>query len=172
MIRCTGALLLFFACSGMGFWKSRQCTGRVHQLKELIKMGYFLKGEISFARTTLPEALGQMGEKVEFPFSEFVRTLSERMKKYSGENFSHTLRAVMEEKLKDTYLETVDLEEFYSAACNLGYLDKEMQIHILDRYLKEQAQKVEMLTVQMPKQQKLFRSLGILGGAFFVILFW
>ena len=47
-----------------------------------------------------------------------------------------------------------------------------MKIHILDRYLKEQAQKVEMLTVQMPKQQKLFRSLGILGGAFFVILFW
>ena len=110
MIRCTGALLLFFACCGMGFWKSRQCTGRVHQLKELMKMGYFLKGEISFARTTLPEALGQMGEKVEFPFSEFVRILSERMKKYSGENFSHTLRAVMEEKLKDTYLETVDLE--------------------------------------------------------------
>lgn len=171
MIRIMGALLLFAACCGAGFEKSRQCRGRVCQLRELIKISDFLKGEISFAKSTLPEALERIGEKTVDPFSDFVKKLAERMKKYSGEDFSYTLRLTMEEMLKDTYLVREDIEDFYGAACYLGYLDREMQIHILDRYLKEQTQKVEMLSAQMPKQQKLFRSLGILGGAFLVILF-
>ena len=169
MIRFLGALLLFFSCCGLGFWKGQQYAGRVHQLKELIKIGDFLKGEISFARTTLPEAMERISEKTDPPFSVFLATLAERMRNVSGEDFSHTLQITMEEKMKGT-LEKEDIQDFYQAACNLGYLDKEMQIHLLERYMREQEQKVETLGIQIPEKQKLFRSLGILGGAFFVIL--
>lgn len=170
MIRLTGAALLFFACCGMGFWKSQQCSGRIRQLQELMHIGEFLKGEISFARTTLPEALERIGEKTEPPFSGFLKTLARRMKKYSGEKFSCILQQTLNDTMKNTYLEKEDIEAFYQAACNLGYLDKEMQIHLLERYLKEQDQKAEMLKNQLPGMKKLSRSLGILGGAFLVIL--
>ncbi|MBS6196118.1 MAG: stage III sporulation protein AB [Clostridiales bacterium] len=171
MIRLTGAVLLFIACCGMGFWKSQQCAGRVRQLQELMRIGEFLKGEITFARTTLPEAMERIGEKTESPFAEFLGELAVRLRKYSGEKFSVILRQTMEETMKNTYLEKEDVEAFYQAACNLGYLDKEMQIHLLERYLKEQEQKVKLLTAQLPGKRKLLRSLGVLGGAFLVILF-
>lgn len=129
-----------------------------------------LKGEITFARTTLPEALERIGGKTEPPFSDFLETLAVRMKKYSGEKFSYILQQTMNDTMKNTYLEEEDMESFYQAACNLGYLDREMQIHLLESYLKEQGQKVEMLTAQLPGKRKLSRSLGILGGAFLVIL--
>lgn len=170
MTRLAGAVLLFTACCGMGFWKSQQCTGRVRQLQELMRIGGFLKGEITFARTTLPEALERIGGKTEPPFSDFLETLAVRMKKYSGEKFSYILQQTMNDTMKNTYLEEEDMESFYQAACNLGYLDREMQIHLLESYLKEQGQKVEMLTAQLPGKRKLSRSLGILGGAFLVIL--
>lgn len=154
----------------MGFWKSRQCAGRIHQLRELMRIVVFLKGEIAFARTTLPEALERISEKTELPFSACLKMIAERMKKCSGEEFSHILERTFRETLENTYLEREDKEEFYQAARNLGYLDKEMQIHLLESYLREQEEKVEMLTEELPGKRKLCRSMGILGGAFLVIL--
>ena len=63
------------------------------------------------------------------------------MKKYSGENFSHTLRAVMGRKTERYVSGNSGSGRILQCRRNLGYLDKEMQIHILDRYLKEQARK-------------------------------
>lgn len=170
MMKLTGAVLLFVSCCGMGYWTSQQCSGRVSQLRELMRIGEFLKGEISFARTTLPEALERISDKTETPFSDFLKMLAKRMKGYSGEDFSHILHQTMRETLENTYLEREDMEAFYHAACNLGYLDKKMQIHLLEGYLREEEQKVSMLTAQLPEKRKLFRSLGVLGGAFLVIL--
>lgn len=170
MMKLTGAVLLFVSCCGMGYWTSQQYSERIRQIRELMRIGEFLKGEISFARTTLPEALERIGDKTEMPFSEFVKTLAKQMKGYSGEDFSHILQETMRETLENTCLEKEDKEAFYHAACNLGYLDKEMQTHLLERYLREQEQKLSMLTAQLPEKRKLFRSLGVLGGAFFVVL--
>ena len=45
-----------------------------------------------------------------------------------------------------------------------------MQVHILETYRMEQERKVLRLTGELPAKQKLFQSLGILGGIFLVIL--
>lgn len=170
MLKLAGAVLLFFSCSGMGFLKSRQYQGRILQLGELVRIMGFLKGEISFAVSTLPEAMERISKKSGKPFSDFLFALADRMRRYSGENFSQILEELMKDILKDTYLEKEDLEEFYQAACNLGYLDKEMQIHILEQYLKEQEEKIRALRIQLPEKTKFFRSIGILAGVFLIIL--
>jgi stage III sporulation protein AB len=170
MIKMLGMFCLFCACTGMGFWKSRQYQARIAQLRELMRIADFLKGEIIFAKSTLAEALERISYKTRAPFSRFLLTLSSRMKEYAGQEFSMILGQVMKETLKDTALWKEDMEEFYHTASNLGYLDKEMQIHLLDVYLHEQEQKIEALVIELPKMQKMFKSLGILGGAFFVIL--
>lgn len=170
MIKLFGAVLLLFSCSGLGFLKSRQYQGRVMQLEELIHITGFLKGEISFAVSTLPEAMERISEKTEAPFAEFLYVLAERMRMYSGENFSHILDELIKEKLKASFLEKEDLDEFYQAVCNLGYLDKEMQIHILEQYRKEQEEKIRRLRMQLPEKMKLCRSLGIMAGIFLIIL--
>lgn len=170
MLKLTGAVLLFCSCSGLGFLKSRRYRGRITQLAELIHIMGFIKGEISFAVSTLPEAMERISGKTSEPFAGFLHVLSERMRQYSGEDFSHILGELMGEMLKDTYLDKEDLEEFYQTACNLGYLDKEMQIHMLEQYLKEQEEKIRTLRTQLPEKMKLFCSLGILAGAFLIIL--
>lgn len=170
MIKLMGAVLLFFACSGLGFLQSRRCQGRVMQMGELIRIAGFLKGEISFAVSTLPEAMERISEKTENPFSDFLHILSEKMKRYSGENFSYILKEQIDINLKDSFLEKEDLADFYQAICNLGYLDKDMQIHILDQYRKEQEEKVVRLRMQLPEKVKLCRSLGVMAGLFLVIL--
>ncbi|NCB91290.1 MAG: hypothetical protein EOM40_01765 [Clostridia bacterium] len=170
MIKIAGSIFLFAACAGLGFWKSQQCQGRINQIKILMHIADCLKGEITFASSTLVEALERIGGKVKPPFAGFLCSLACNLRKSSGEEFSEVLEQTMKRELKDTCLWKEDLEAFYQTVSSLGYLDKQMQIHLLDRYLKEQGQKMELLMTELPGKRKLFRSLGILGGAFFVIL--
>lgn len=170
MMKAIGSLLLFSACAGLGFYQSRRYQGRIRELTELLHIMGFLKGEISFAVSTLPEAMERISGKTREPFSGLLMLLSGRMREYSGEKFAGMLAEAIRQTGEKTCLEKEDWETFYQAASQLGYLDKEMQIHILEQYLKEQEQKIGELNRRLPEKMKLFRSLGILAGAFLVIM--
>ena len=170
MIRLLGAMLLAVSCAGMGLLESLRLKKRIDQLKLLIRIASFLEGEISFAKTTLPEALRSVGGRLASPFSEFLRDLASRLETGPGKSFGELLRQSAAAHLEGTELCREDLEDFYGAAADLGYLDGKMQVHILETYRMEQERKVLRLTGELPAKQKLFQSLGILGGIFLVIL--
>lgn len=170
MIRVFGAVLLSVSCAGLGLLESLRLKKRVDQLRVLIRIASFLEGEIAFARTTLPEALRAVGGRTAAPFSEFLSELARQLETSSGKTFGELLRQSVAVHLKGTELCREDLEDFCEAAVHLGYLDGKMQVHILETYQKEQEQKVLRLMGELPAKQKLFQSLGILGGIFLVIL--
>lgn len=170
MIRILGAVLLGGSCAGLGLLESLRLKKRIDQLRVLIRIASFLEGEIAFARTTLPEALRSVGGRTASPFSEFLGELARQLETSSGKTFGELLRQSVAAHLEDSELGREDLEDFCEAAVHLGYLDGKMQVHILETYRKEQERKVLRLTGELPAKQKLYRSLGILGGIFLVIL--
>lgn len=170
MIRLAGAVLLAVSCAGLGILESLRLKKRIEHLRVLIRLASFLEGEISFARTTLPEALRSVGGRLSPPFSGFLMELARQMETSPGRSFGELLRQSVLTNLKGTELCREDLEEFCGAAVDLGYLDGKMQVHILEAYRKEQERKVLRLMEELPAKQKLFQSLGILGGIFLVIL--
>lgn len=172
MIRVLGGILVAVSCGGLGMLQGKKLKNRILQLKMMIRIAAFLEGEISFAKSTLPEALKEIGGRTPPPFSGFLEAVSRRLGEYPGEGFSHILKQEMEQYLGQTELTGEDLEEFYRAASDLGYLDKKMQVHILASYRRDQEEKVQRLAGELPQKQKLFSSLGILGGIFLVILFF
>ena len=172
MIRVLGGILVAASCAGLGMLQGKKLTNRILHLKAMIRIAAFLEGEISFAKSTLPEALKEISGRTQEPFSGFLAAVSRRLGEHPGERFSHILRQEMEHYLRQTELTEEDLEEFYRAASDLGYLDKNMQVHILASYRRDQEEKVQRLTGELPQKLKLFRSLGILGGIFLVILFF
>ncbi|HIS27485.1 MAG TPA: stage III sporulation protein AB [Candidatus Pullilachnospira intestinigallinarum] len=170
MIRMLGAVLLAASCAGLGILESLRLKKRIEQLRVMIRIAAFLEGEISFARTTLPEALRSVGGRLAPPFSEFLQDLAAQLERCPGKSFGELLRQSARGRLKGTELREEDLEAFFGVASDLGYLDGKMQVHILQTYQKEQEEKVGQLAAELPAKQKLFRSLGILGGIFLVIL--
>ncbi len=170
MLKAAGLVLIFLACLGTGIARGQRLGQRIRQLRQLMRLAEFLKGEIAFARTTLPDAFLQIAGKLESPMDGFCRQLAGQMREKKGEEFSVLLWESMEAAWKNTCLEKEDVDEFYQAARNLGYLDQGMQIHLLERYLKEMEQKLELLCGALPGQRKLCRCLGLLGGVFLVIL--
>ncbi len=170
MVRLIGVFLLFLSCVGAGVCMSRKEQQRIRQLEELIRSIEYLKGEISFARTTLPEAMEQLGRHISPPFQNLFAGLALELKKHPGTGFGEILYTMLEAEKGKWDLLPEDVEHFYQACCNLGYLDKEMQIHMLQRYMKELEKTVEQLSREMPQKIKLYRNLGVLGGIFLVIV--
>ena len=131
----------------------------------------FLRGEIALAVSTLPEAMQQIQKRTTPPFTEFFANLSENMQQSSGEEFAELLQRQVNYLKKNSSLTTEDLETFSQTAGHLGYLDKEMQLHLLDRYLQEQQETIKTLQKQLPDKKRVVRSIGILAGVLLLVLF-
>ena len=140
-------------------------------LSELTRIMSFLRGEIAFAVSTLPEAMQQIQKRTTPPFTEFFANLSENMQQSTGEEFQELLQKQMNYLKKNSALTTEDLETFSQTAGHLGYLDKEMQLHLLDRYLQEQQETIKTLQKQLPDKKRVVRSIGILAGVLLLVLF-
>ncbi|MFQ6804039.1 MAG: stage III sporulation protein AB [Lachnospiraceae bacterium] len=170
MIRLLGAMLLAVSCAGMGLLESLRLKKRIDQLKLLIRIASFLEGEISFAKTTLPEALRSVGGRLASPFSGISQGSGLAAGDLSRKILRGTSASVGRRPSGGDGTLPGGSGGFYGAAADLGYLDGKMQVHILKTYRMEQERKVLRLTGELPAKQKLFQSLGILGGIFLVIL--
>ena len=63
-----------------------------------------------------------------------------------------------------------DWDLFLQTLGHLGYLDAKMQIQLLESGKTELAMREEKLRHQLPEQKRVWQSLGILGGAFLVVI--
>ena len=158
MLKVSGALLVFFAGWGMGNWRSRQYQQRIKDLQILQLIISCLIGEISYARNTLPEAFSRISEKVASPFQEYLQSVAKRLKEQE-----QTVR-------QKTSLREEDWDLFLQTLGHLGYLDAKMQIQLLESGRTELAMREEKLQHQLPEQKRVWQSLGILGGAFLVVI--
>ena len=158
MLKISGALLVFFAGWGMGNWRSRQYQQRIKDLQILQLIISCLIGEISYARNTLPEAFSRISEKVTAPFREYLQSVAKRLKEQE-----QTVR-------QKTSLREEDWDLFLQTLGHLGYLDAKMQIQLLESGRTELAMREEKLQHQLPEQKRVWQSLGILGGAFLVVI--
>lgn len=60
----------------------------------------------------------------------------------------------------------------FSLGEKLGYLDREMQVAQLTLLEEELGYRIKTLKSAMPKQQKTYQSMGILGGILLAVLLW
>ena len=129
-----------------------------------------LIGEISYARNTLPEAFSRISEKVTSPFREYLQSVAKRLKEQTGEAFVRILKEQEQTVREKTSLREEDWDLFLQTLGHLGYLDAKMQIQLLESGRTELAMREEKLQHQLPEQKRVWQSLGILGGAFLVVI--
>lgn len=167
----TGALcLLVCASAALGFLMSKRLSGRLKQLKLLKKIMLFLRGEISCARTPLPEAFWSVSGKLPEPFRGFLRQVSQELERCEGNSLGEVFGENVDRCLGDASLTWEDLDRLKELGESLGYLDKSMQLACLDAWGRELDMEIEELTEGLPVRKKLFQSLGIMGGLFLAIL--
>ena len=167
--KAAGICLIVLSSFGLGLIKSVELQKRYRLLKEWEKIVLLLEQEIS-CHIPLPEAYHRVGDRVCDPFKPFLESLSKQLDAHGGKSFREIFTQEGKRCLAGGCLTGEDLRQICALGDLVGFADRKTQKNLLDRYRKEQEIRLAQLGDQLPAKQKLYRSLGILGGAFLGIL--
>lgn len=170
MLKAIGIFITITAGAGIGFVCSLDLTRRAEGLKQLLRLGTILKGEIEYRHATLPEAMAQAAAKLKDPYKRFAEDISGEMKEYPGILLTEIFEKSMKKHLEQSRLDKEDRQNLCELGGRLGYLDRQMQIQNLEWFCRETQQELRELQATMPARKKVYQSLGIMGGLFLAVL--
>lgn len=174
-LRILGAFLVMTGSTGVGMYFGSNLQDRLGKLQMIKRHFMAMRGDIGYSGTTLPEALETMAEKLSQSgecreFQEFYQEVSQRLLAREGIPFREIWEEAIERHLKKTTLNKNDLQLLSSLGGQFGYLDREMQLKTIDLYL-ERLEEERLLEVQKAgEKMRLYRTLGILAGAFLIVV--
>lgn len=170
IIKLCGSILVILAAGGYGYLKSIELQHAYEQLLEVKRWMLLLRGEIRFAKSTLQDAFFHVGNRCEKPFSDFLIDVSKALEKREGRRFDEIWKEKIAPYEEQFSLRKKDFEKLYQFGGNLGFLDDEMQIRMIDLYIEELETEVKQVQPQLKEQKKLYRCLGIMCGVFTAVL--
>lgn len=170
VLKWTGAFLVTCAGAALGFYYSGQLRNRLHQMIAVRQILYMLKGEISYSAVTLPESFFHIAGKTPQPFREFLEQVSRRLAALDGENLEQVWRQEVRRIRKKTSLVPEEIGEWEDLGGRLGYLDRAMQLQLIDLYLTQWEEKIGRLEKECQKTCRLYQYLGALAGMLLTVV--
>ena len=154
------------------FRNSMELTARLKILEKLAQLLLLLKGEIRCTGATLEDAFLDAAAKMPGEYRLFLKETAGWLQQRPGITFDEIFRECAVRLLPLYRLSEEERESFLSLGEKLGYLDREMQVAQLTLLEEELGYRIKTLKSAMPKQQKTYQSMGILGGILLAVLLW
>lgn len=170
-VRLIPALLCIVSAGGLGFLKGQRMRKRIRMLEKLARMLDHMARELEFGREPLPQIFGKLSRKNAGQLQLFLQAVSKELAVEDvsmGDIFSRNIRRYME----GGDLSGDDLKRLYGFGSELGYPDRQLQIHTVEIYRQEISALVEELKKQYPQSCRLFRTLGMTAGILLAVLLW
>jgi stage III sporulation protein AB len=170
LLKILGVLLIMAGSVGIGFYYSAREGFRVTDLLEFKKALLILSSEIEFMRSTLSEACANIAKRTGLGISPIFATFSQLLNEGEGETaYQLWLTALNSE---NTYLAAEDKTVLEDFGKTLGYLDKTMQKNAIEYAVCYIDEKAASLQKYSDKNNKMYRSLGVIGGLMITAVLW
>ena len=171
LMRIVGAVIVIGASTIAGIYYGNLETYRMRDLLEFKKALSILRSQIEYARTPLPEAMQAISARVRESMGKIFGMCAELLVYERNEKVAHIWEASVEQHKDALFLTQEDVEQLKGFGAQLGNLDSEAQIMNISMLIDYIDGRVAHLNESRDKNRKLYRSLGILGGALIVIIF-
>ena len=149
-----------------------ELASRLKLLEKLVQILLLLKGEIRCTGAALEDAFLDVAAKMQGEYREFLEEAAGQLGKRPGITFDAIFRECAVRILPLERLSAEERECFLSLGEKLGYLDREMQVAQLTLLEEELSGRIKALRSDMPRKQKTYQSMGILGGILLAVLLW
>lgn len=169
-LKITGALIVIVTCAITGICWGAKTTYRIEELEHMQRAMTMLQNNIDFLAMPLPDALEEIGKKSYYIIANLFLKTANEMEKRKGEGGEEIWKQEVLHWQNTTYLEKQDIDAVIRFGTSIGYLDIEQQkasIILLLRYIETTLTQLQQKKIQ---QQKLYTSMGILGGMFIVVI--
>ncbi len=167
-VKFVGLFCVFVACTMIGLQWGGRDRRRSDALENFKAAAKLLKSDIRFRHTALPYALMEAGARVK-PLEAFLNNVADELTE-ANLSFADAWTKHVRADLKSFELTDDDRESIRGLAATLGHLDIEAQNISLDTLIEYIDEKQKELAPQILKNQKLYRSLGVLTGLMLVVI--
>ena len=172
-IKIAGMILTLAASSALGLYLSGLPAFRRQDFLEIKKALLILKSEIEYAAAPLPEAMANIATRTKAPVSLIFESFALSLKYNEGGETAYRLwLAAIDEHKKAGFLKAEDWEIIGNFGKTLGYLDKQMQIDSIRFTMDYIDSEVLQLQESIDKNQRMYRSLGVIAGLLLLVVFW
>lgn len=171
-IKTVGLAILFGSCILLGITEERQLKNQWKLLEEWKAILCYLKPELTWHKTLLPNALRHASEGHMSLLAHFLKTAAEWAERRDGRAFEE----IWQEALAQTIpMETLSQEKrrlLEESAAALCVQDTAMQNTLMDQAIFRLEQAAKEAEREYQEKGKLYRRLSVTAGVFLVILMW
>ncbi len=170
-LRLSLAALCIVCAAGLGFLKGQRLRTRIRMLERMARLLLHMERELEFGREPLPQIFQKLSEKNDGRLKLFLKKVSKEMTTGNGE-FRDIFSKNIQQCLEGGELTGEDIKRLYAFGNELGYPDRQLQIHAVAVFRKETEMLLEELKKEYPQSCRLFRTLWTAAGVFLAILLW
>ncbi|ABR48646.1 Sporulation stage III, protein AB [Alkaliphilus metalliredigens QYMF] len=165
--------ILIVICSGLiGIIYAKAYIDRSKLLRDLISTLQMLETEIMYGATPLPELMVLLAAKSEREIARLFQMTAHNLQKHDGHTFASVWRKSVNVMGKETVLKERDIALLVSLGNNLGISDQENQVKHIRLTMEEMRRNYDEAIMLQRKNEKLYKSLGVLFGLTVVIVFF
>ncbi|WP_334071689.1 MULTISPECIES: stage III sporulation protein SpoIIIAB [Paenibacillus] len=172
MLKMLGAVLIITAATLAGWIQAKQYASRPNQIRKLILALRRLQTEVTYGFTPLPEALRRIGEQGGEPIRSIFRGAAESMNPDGNRTAQESLQDAVETGWKHTAMKAAEKDVLLQLSFTLGASDRSDQLGHLETAVRQLESEEAAAREEQARYEKMFKSLGLLCGAFIVILFY
>ena len=167
MYKIVGIALVVLACGGVGFKAAADHKKQVRLLKEMIASIQFMKCELAYRYTPLPELCRRAAETTVGPVRKFYIKLSEVMESQVCPD-TRSCCAYTITQMKS--LPPVVCDTIMTMATTLGQFDLKGQLDGLELAVAYGENLLKKLTFEQDNRLRSYQTLGLCAGAALAIL--
>ena len=125
---------------------------------------YMMKGQLLYTRGTFEDVFEEIGDKVDGSMGKWLKELGKRLYQKEGKSFEDIWELSIEQELKESHLKKEDLEDLLRIGRKLNHFEN------IDLFIEQLEYKIQTTREAYVTKGKLYKSFGIMGGVFLVIL--
>lgn len=163
-------ILLVVGCGYAGWVrgnKIKKIYDELHYIKKIIML---LKGEIQYNRNVLSSVFEGIADRIKEPYGSIFFNMAKELNMHRGESFNSIWKDNLIKYVYSIGCKEKDVAPLLELGENMGYLDMQMQINIIDLFLDKQELILNEYRQTINDDIKLCRVLGIAAGLFLAIL--
>lgn len=172
MLKLLGAALILFAATMFGFAKASAYAQRPRQIRSMVHALQRLETEMVYGFTPLPEALHRIANQLDGPLSGMFRKAAEPLSAGNGVTAGESWRNAVDASWKHTAMSSNEREILSQMSFTLGISDREDQAKHLRLAVQLLQAEEQTAWDEQKRYEKMWKSLGVLAGAFVVILMY
>lgn len=164
LLKFIGCLFVILSSTGIGFLISSGFRERVEDIRLLKTSIMMLETEISYSNTPLPDAFESVSRKSSGTASRIFQYAGKSLKSRTCSTVGEAFERALNSYSKSNSLSKEDLDILSSFGYSLGSSDVEGQVKSFRLVLKQlEAQEVKAEELR-GKNEKMYKSLGVLAG--------